>query len=179
MDLQGLSMSELIAKHNEMAAIKGIASVTEFKNLKAARTAVENLEKKMTEQSQTATAEDGTTTHTAAVAGEDNSKYNSSGKRGPNQGIGAFCKAEIVAGKNNAEILEMVKAQFPDAKTTVGCVAFYRTALSKAGKEVGPTPEVLRAQAQALLDKATAAEAAAAEAEAAANEAADAQPALV
>jgi hypothetical protein len=81
--------------------------------------------------------------------------------------VGAFCKEQIIAGKNNAEVLVMVKEKFPDAKTSAGCVAFYRTALSKAGKETGPSPEALRAQAQALLDKAAAE--AEAEAEAAAT----------
>ena len=57
----------------------------------------------------------------------DNSKYASTDKRGPNQGVGAFCKELIVEGKTNAEVLAAVAEKFPTAKTSKGCVAYYRT----------------------------------------------------
>jgi hypothetical protein len=187
-DLKSLGMTQLIALHNEMAEKLGIATETSFKSLNAARTAVTNLETKMNTATNTPT---DTSTDSPFVGGDtpaadmaapaadsgDRSKYNSSGKRGPNQGVGAFSKELIVQGKSNAEVLAAVLAKFPDAKTTTGCIAFYRTALSKG--PVGKSPEQLRAEAQALLDKATAVEAAqkaAAEAKAA-KEAADAEAA--
>jgi hypothetical protein len=164
-NLKGKSMSELIHMHNELANQLGGPSVTEFKNLAAARAAVETLEKKMSNpQADTAVStEAGVTTHEAAVKIAGDQKYNSAGKRGPNQGVGAFAKEQITAGKTNAEVLAMVKERFPEAKTTTSCIAYYRTALKKGptGK-VAPTPEELRAKAQALLDAAAAAEAAAA-----------------
>ena len=155
-DGKKLSMSELIAKYNELATAKGLASVTEFKNLAAARAAVQTLENKMTE---TANPVD------AGVTASDSSKYASTGKRGPTQGVGAFAKGLIVEGKTNPEILAAVKEKFPDAKTTTGCIAYYRTALKnpgmvKAGKKVDV--DALRAKAAKLLADAEAAEVAAA-----------------
>ena len=176
-DLSGKSMSELIALHNELASKLRVNPVTEFKNLKAARTAVTDLENKMNQTVETdagAAAVEGVTTH---VLKDDNTqKYNSSGKRGPNQGVGSFAKELIVAGLSNADVLTKVMTKFPNAKTSKGCIAFYRTALSKAGKETGPTPEQLRKQAEELIAKAASVEAAqAAAAEAlAADEAAKA-----
>jgi hypothetical protein len=180
-NLKGKSMSELIHMYNELATKLGGPNVTEFKNLAAARAAVETLENKMSnpQAESTTTTEAGVTTHEAAVKVAGDQKYNSSGKRGPNQGVGAFAKEQIVAGKTNAEVLAMVKEKFPDAKTSTSCIAYYRTALKKgpAGK-VAPTPEELRAKAKALLDEAAKTEAdAAAKAEADAAAAAQEQQA--
>jgi hypothetical protein len=182
-NLKGKSMSELIHMYNELAIKLGGPNVTEFKNLAAARAAVETLEKKMTETTETTeitTTDVGVVTHEANISLAGDQKYNSAGKRGPNQGVGAFAKEQIVAGKTNAEVLAMIKEKFPAAKTTTSCIAYYRTALKKGptGKPA-PTPEELRAKAQALLDEATKAEAAAeaakakAEAEATAPKAAE------
>ena len=151
-DLKSMSMSELIALYNEQAAAKGIAQVTEFKNLAAARSAINKLEgKAMTENS-------------TPTEGKD--KYNSTSKRGPNQGIGAFAKTALNEGKTTAEVLAMVKETFPDAKTTMGCIAYYKAALKNPnlGKKakVAKTAEELRAEAQALLAAADTAEALAA-----------------
>ena len=166
-DLSGKSMSELIALHNELASKLRVNPVTEFKNLKAARTAVTDLENKMNQAVETvettdagaaagAAAVEGVTKH--VLKGDDAQKYNSSGKRGPNQGVGSFAKELIVAGLSNADVLTKVMTKFPNAKTSKGCIAFYRTALSKAGKETGPTPEQLRKQAEELIAKAASVE---------------------
>ena len=162
-DLSGKSMSELIALHNELASKLRVNPVTEFKNLKAARTAVTELENKMNQAVETtettdagAAAVEGVTKH--VLKGDDAQKYNSSGKRGPNQGVGSFAKELIVAGLSNADVLTKVMTKFPNAKTSKGCIAFYRTALSKAGKETGPTPEQLRKQAEELIAKAASVE---------------------
>jgi hypothetical protein len=177
-NLKGLSMSELIHRHNELANQLGGPNVTEFKNLAAARAAVETLEKKLENPMSDTT---NTTTEATAAATDtgDKSKYASTDKRGPNQGVGAFAKDLIATGLDNKAVLEAVKTKFPAAKTTTACIAYYRSAVKNGGtvKRKGASPEELRAKAQALLDQAKAAEdAAAAKAEAAAQ-AAPAAPA--
>jgi len=180
-DLKGKSMSELIAMYNELATKVGKAQVTEFKSLAAARSAVTELETKMeTPETVVVTSADvGTVSADGTPA-----KYDSSSKRGPNQGVGEFSKNLIKEGKTNAEVLDAVKKQFPAAKTTTGCIAYYRAAIKNPnlGKraKVQKTPAELRAAAQALLDAATATEVQIAEkekAEAEKKAAADAQAA--
>ena len=172
-ELKKMSMSELIARYNAVAASKGIAPVTEFKNLAAARTAVQHLEegKIMTE----ATITDN---QPGAVATTDNAKYNSTGKRGPNQGVGEFAKNMIRDGKTNAEVLAAVKEKFEGARTTMGCIAYYRAAVKNPnmGKKGGKSAEQLRAEAAEAIAKAEALEKAAAE-KAAAEAQATAEPA--
>ena len=174
-DLKKMTMSELIARHNELAGDLTMGIVTEFKTLAAARAAVQSLENKMTEEANTVV--DGMTptnnTTVTAPAG-DAGKYNSSGKRGPNQGVGAFAKELIVKGMDNKATLEAVRAKFPNAKTTTGCIAYYRTALAKVGKAVPPTGEELRVKAKILLAQAELADEAAAAASAASQAAAEA-----
>lgn len=171
-DLKKMSMSELIARYNAVAATKGVDAVSEFKNLAAARSAVQSLEEGKT-MSENTTIDAGT----GDAAPADAQKYNSTGKRGPNQGVGEFAKGLIREGKDNKAVLEAVKAKFEGAKTTMGCIAYYRAAVKNPnmGKRTGKTPEQLRADAQALLDRAAVAEAAAA-AKAAAEAAAVAAP---
>ena len=173
-DLKKLGMTELFALHNDLAEKLGVSTETSFKSLGAARNAITNLESKMNQATHSDPVDGMTdipaTTEAATADTSDRSKYNSSGKRGPNQGVGSFAKEQIAAGKTNAEVLALVKSQFPDAKTTTGCIAFYRTAMAKGPQ--GKSPETLRAEAQALLAKAEAVEAAqkaAAEAKAAAD----------
>lgn len=171
-ELKKMSMSELIARYNAVAASKGIAPVTEFKNLAAARTAVQHLEegKIMTETVTTTEGQEATVT--------DNSKYSSTGKRGPNQGVGEFAKNLIREGKTNAEVLAAVKERFEGAKTTMGCIAYYRAAVKNPnmGKKGGKSAEQLRAEAAEAIAKAEALEKAAAE-KAAAEAQATAEPA--
>jgi len=52
--------------------------------------------------------------------------------------IGQLCKYLILnSEKSNAEILEIVKAKFPEAKTSPACIAWYKSDLRKAGM-LGP-----------------------------------------
>ena len=162
-----LSMSELIVKHNELADALGVSQETVFKNLAAARNAVANLESKMNQATNTEdTPFDGGTEAEAvgaiSVDSDKAAKYNSAGKRGPTQGVGAYAKELILEGMDNATVLAAVQDKFPSAKTSKGCIAFYRTTLSKGPAVKTVDPAALRAKAQALLDQATAAEAAAA-----------------
>ena len=141
-----MSMSETVAKHNELAALLGVDLVTNFKSLNAARAALENLENRMNTETNAQTTEATNTEVGQALDGAvavavADAKYNSSGKRGPTQGIGAFCKALIVEGKTNAEILAAVATNFPTAKTTANCVAYYRAKLIKAAKEAEAAAE--------------------------------------
>lgn len=47
--------------------------------------------------------------------------------------IGNFARAQILLGKNNAEILNLIKIQFPEAKTTAACIAWYKSDMRKVG----------------------------------------------
>ena len=147
-DLKKMSMSQLIAMHNELAAKLGVGEETSFKNLAAARAAVTNLENKMNQDFDPTPADavDG-----EAVAPKNNQVYNSSGKRGPTQGIGAYAKERILAGKTNPEILAEIAERFPSAKTTAGCIAYYRTALAKGPKKAALSPAEQLAAAEAAL----------------------------
>jgi hypothetical protein len=93
----------------------------------------------------------------SSEATDKQQKYNSSGKRGPNQGIGAFAKEQIVQGKSNTEVLDMIAKQFPTARTSMSCIAYYRNALKKGPAVKGGVsgdPTALRAKAAELLAKA-------------------------
>jgi hypothetical protein len=95
---------------------------------------------------------------TSGEPSDKQQKYNSSGKRGPNQGIGAFAKEQIALGKTNQEVLSMIETQFPTARTSMSCIAYYRNAIKKGngtgtGKASGD-PAALRAKAAELIAKA-------------------------
>ena len=137
-DTSKMGMTALIALYNEKAAALGKEAATEFKTTKAAREAIAALD---------ANPETEASGAPVLVPAGDNSKYASTGKRGPNQGVGAFCKELIVEGKTNAEVLEAVAVKFPTAKTSKGCVAYYRTKLAAAAK-VATAP----AEAEVLAD---------------------------
>ena len=152
--LKQMSMSELIDLHNQLADQLGVAHEDSFKNLAAARVAIVELQAKVDALNVNSGSDTpATVTHSTS----DNSKYSSSGKRGPTQGVGEYAKSLIVEGKDNATVLAAVMEKFPTAKTSKGCIAFYRTALAKGPAVVDPA--ALRAQAQALTDKAAAIEA--------------------
>jgi len=58
------------------------------------------------------------------------------------QGIGKFVKNLIQTTKlTNTQILEKVKEQFPEAQTSMACIAWYQTDLRK--KKVKDVPLVL------------------------------------
>jgi len=135
------TMSEIVAAYNELAAAQGKDEVSSFKNLAAARAALKSLESTpMTNETETQVTEDQSEV-VADTAARSGPKYNSSGKRGPTQGIGAFSKSLIAEGKTNAEILEAIAEQFPTAKTTANCIAYYRAKMAKDAKAAA-APEV-------------------------------------
>jgi hypothetical protein len=53
--------------------------------------------------------------------------------RGPTQGVGVYAKSLILQGLTNKEVLAKVLAQFPTAKTSSSCIAYYRSKLVLAG----------------------------------------------
>lgn len=164
-DIANMTMSDLITYYNTLAATQGVPEVSSFKSLAEARDEVQRLENKVA-GIETPAAVNGS----APTPSPDAQKYNTSGKRGPNQGIGAYAKERIQAGKTNAEILTEIFSKFPGAKTSASCIAYYRSALKKGPAKANP--EELRAKANELLKQAAEAEAAAkAEAEAAAAKA--------
>ncbi len=145
------TMSEIIAEYNILAAELGKPEVTSFKNLSAARAALKSLE------SNDMTDTNDTTDETTGAPGLDtpsNSgpKYNSTGKRGPTQGIGAFCKGLIAEGKTNPEILAAIAEQFPTAKTSANCVAYYRAKMKKA--DAAPAEVAVEAEVAAEAEAA-------------------------
>lgn len=147
------TMSEIIAEYNILAAELGKPEVTSFKNLSAARAALKSLESNdMTDTNDTAATDETTGAPGLDTPSNSGPKYNSTGKRGPTQGIGAFCKGLIAEGKTNPEILEAIAEQFPTAKTSTNCVAYYRAKMKKASAptEVTTVPETeVEAEAEA------------------------------
>ena len=81
--------------------------------------------------------------------------------KGP--GVGDMAKELIRAGKTNEEVLAAVKEQFPDAKTSMASINWYRNKLRGDGENV-PTARELKADAKA--EQKAAKEAAKAEAKA-------------
>ena len=87
--------------------------------------------------------------------------------------IGNFSRALLLKGLSNSQVLAAVKVQFADAKTTSGCIAWYKADLRKKGmidKSAGggqakaQTKEQLLAALDELVAKAAAKAAADAEA---------------
>lgn len=66
--------------------------------------------------------------------------------KGP--GVGDVAKELIRAGKTNEEVLAAVKEQFPDAKTSMASINWYRNKLRSDGENV-PTARELKADAKA------------------------------
>lgn len=60
------------------------------------------------------------------------------------RGIGILAQAEIIKGKSDQEALAIVLAYFPDAKTTIECIEWYRSKLRTAGYDVPASAEARR-----------------------------------
>jgi len=68
----------------------------------------------------------------------DSGKYVTNGggdgsKERLNKGVGEYVRGLIKEGKENKEILEMVKVKYGNDNTSMGCVAWYRNDLVKRG----------------------------------------------
>lgn len=80
-------------------------------------------------------------------------------------GVGDVAKDLIRGGKTNEEVLAAIKEQFPDAKTSMASINWYRNKLRGDGENV-PTARELKADARAEKKKAKEAAKEAAKAEA-------------
>ena len=123
-NMEEMTMDEIIAEHNKLATELGRPTVGTFKSLKAARAALVKLQ---------TPAEAKTPTNTGSET------------RGPVQGIGVFAKDLIVQGFSNKEVLTAVLDNYPTTKTSVSCIAYYRSKLVLAGK----LPRSARGEAKA------------------------------
>jgi hypothetical protein len=63
------------------------------------------------------------------------------------RGVGDAAIDAIRAGKTNEEALDAVKAEFPDAKTSLASINWYRNKLRSDGEKV-PTARELRKKAK-------------------------------
>lgn len=67
----------------------------------------------------------------------------------PKVTIGSVAREAILAGQSNKEALETVKGQFPDCKTTMNSINWYRNDLRKKGHDV-PSPKKAKAEGDDL-----------------------------
>lgn len=71
----------------------------------------------------------------------------------PKRGVGTVAMEAIRAGKTNEEALEAVKGEFPDGKTTLASVNWYRNKLRSEDKSI-PTARDLKKIAKTAAEKA-------------------------
>ena len=160
--------SEVTAHISSLAAQLGIAPEEGFDSLTAARIYARQLEEQVSGFSQTqsegntmndevqgAPFDGGQAPAADAAANEatDRSKYDTSGRRGPNLGTGAYAKQRIREGADNKTILDEIREKFPEAKTSMASIAFYRNRLKHENDD---SPDELRAKADKLEAEATA-----------------------
>ncbi len=63
----------------------------------------------------------------------------------PKRGVGTVIKEQLRAGATNEDALAAVKAEFPEAQTTLATVSWYRTNLRSSGETVPSAREVKKA----------------------------------
>lgn len=68
------------------------------------------------------------------------------------RGVGTVINEAILAGKTNEEALEAAKAEFPDAKTNINTVSWYRNNLRKTNPNVPKARVAKKAAAPAEGD---------------------------
>lgn len=67
-------------------------------------------------------------------------------EKAPKRGVGAVAMEAIAAGKSNEEALAAVVAEFPDAKTSLASINWYRNKLRATDKTI-PTARDLKKKA--------------------------------
>ncbi len=67
-------------------------------------------------------------------------------KAAPKRGVGTVAIEAIMAGKTNEEALEACRKAFPEAKTSLASINWYRNKLRTEGKKV-PTARELKKKA--------------------------------
>lgn len=68
-------------------------------------------------------------------------------EKAPKTGVGTVALAAIRAGKTNEEALAAVQAEFPEAKTSMASINWYRNKLRGDGEKV-PTARELKKKAK-------------------------------
>lgn len=84
----------------------------------------------------------------AAVTGTENVDPAPAEPKVKAPGVGDVAKDLIRAGKSNEDVLKAIKEQFPEAKTSMASVNWYRNKLRGDGEDV-PTARALKAEASA------------------------------
>jgi len=64
-------------------------------------------------------------------------------EKAPKRGVGTVAMEAIAAGKTNEEALEAVKAEFPEAKTSLASINWYRNKMRADDKSI-PTARDLK-----------------------------------
>jgi hypothetical protein len=161
--IRKMTLEQATEYANEMRAKLGLDPAT-FETVTAARMDCIDLESKMTAFDATATADvpfdaDQPVPENANAAAEQStdagakSKYDTSGKRGPNLGTGVYARQRIIEGADNKTILAEIHEKFPGARTSLASIAFYRNQVKQGNLA---SPEALRAKAAKLREEADA-----------------------
>lgn len=66
-------------------------------------------------------------------------------KKEPRKGVGSVAREAILAGKSNEEALAAVQKAFPDRKTSMASINWYRQQLRKENKRVKSARELKKA----------------------------------
>lgn len=75
-------------------------------------------------------------------------------KKEPKQGVGFVATQAILAGKTNEEAFAEVQKAFPEAKTSMASINWYRNKLRQEGKDVKTSRELRAANKPAKEPKA-------------------------
>lgn len=128
-ELEGKEMSELVSMHNDLAKANGKPAVATFKSVEAAKIAIVKM------------------SNEKAKPKAKSAKATGKGVEGrPRTGVGKFSKDQLAKGKSNADVLALVKKEFPKNSTTLSCIAYYRAHMVKDGT-LKATPKKVKPKA--------------------------------
>ncbi len=74
-------------------------------------------------------------------------------KAAPKRGVGTVAVEAITAGKTNEEALEACHKEFPEAKTSLASINWYRNKLRTEGKKVPTARELKKKSAKKAAGK--------------------------
>jgi hypothetical protein len=72
--------------------------------------------------------------------------------KAPRRGVGTVIREAIAAGKTNEAALEAAQAEFPEAKTTLASVSWYRNEARKKDPTIPSARAVKKAKAEEAAD---------------------------
>lgn len=75
-------------------------------------------------------------------------------KKAPRRGVGTVAKEAIAAGKTNEEALAAVQAEFPESKTSLQTISWYRNDMRKKNPAIPSGRQAKKANAPAEGDEA-------------------------